>query len=423
MRESRHARQRTDRIWMRFGGLSRRATTCLLAMLLAMVVGVPLISAAVILDDDRTTIRADQTIDEDAYIFGNEVTFNGTATRDIVSATNRFDLGETARVGGNVNVAANDVRLGGAVDRSVRVAAREVVVTGTIGGDLVVAAQTVRIEAGARITGDLLIAAQEVTIFGQIGGQIRGQANQLSLTDATVGQDILVAANGLEVRGSSVVSGAIRNESDSDASIAGTATVAGPVERSDPSGVSAGGFSVGGGVGWGIARLLFLLMTGLVVVLVAPVASSAVADGVRRRFPTTLIAGVVAIVLVPLIATLLLFTLIGIPVSVVAFTLFAVALYLSQVFVGLAIGRAVLPRGWRSYGRGYNILAMAIGVTLIGLLRLIPIPFIDLVLAIVVALLGLGALFTATRDEQRTTGQASVASDFGDPYYGVPTQP
>ncbi len=423
MRESRRARQRTDRIWMRFGGLSRRATTCLLAMLLAMVVGVPLISAAVILDDDRTTIRAEQTIDEDAYIFGNEVTFNGTATRDIVSATNRFDLGETARVGGNVNVAANDVRLGGAVDRSVRVAAREVVVTGTIGGDLVVAAQTVRIEAGARITGDLLIAAQEVTIFGQIGGQIRGQANQLSLTDATVGQDILVAANGLEVRGSSVVSGAIRNESDSDASIAGTATVAGPVERSDPSGVSAGGFSVGGGVGWGIARLLFLLMTGLVVVLVAPVASSAVADGVRRRFPTTLIAGVVAIVLVPLIATLLLFTLIGIPVSVVAFTLFAVALYLSQVFVGLAIGRAVLPRGWRSYGRGYNILAMAIGVTLIGLLRLIPIPFIDLVLAIVVALLGLGALFTATRDVQRTTGQASVASDFGDPYYGVPTRP
>ena len=408
---------------MRFGRLSRRATICLLALLLAMVVGVPLISAAVILNDDQTTIRAEQTFDEDAYIFGNEVTFNGTTTRDVVSATNRFDLGQTARVGGNVNVAANDVRFGGAIDRSARVAAREIVVTGTIGGDLVVAAQTVRIEAGARITGDLLVAAQDVTIFGQIGGQIRGQANQLSLTDATVGQDILVAVDDLEVRGSSVISGAVRNESDSDATVAGSATVAGPVERSDPSGVSAGGFSVGGGVGWGIARLLFLLMTGLVVVLVAPVASSAVADGVRRRFPTTLITGVVAIVLVPLIATLLLFTLIGIPVSVVALTLFAVALYLSQVFVGLAIGRAILPRGWRTYGRGYNILAMVIGVALIGLLRLIPIPFFDLVVAIVVALLGLGALFTATRDELRTNGQAAVAGDFGDPYYGVPTRP
>ena len=422
MRESRRARQGPVRTSLRFGNLSRRATTCLLTLLLAMVIGVPLISAAVILDDDRTTIQAGKTIDEDAYIFGNQVSFNGAATRDIVSATNDFTLGDTARVGGNVNVAANDVRLAGSIERSVRVAARKVVVTGTIGGDLVVAAQTVRIEAGARITGDLLIAAQDVTIFGQIGGQIRGQSNQLSLTDATVGQDVLVAVDDLEVRGSSVVSGGIRNESDSAAAIAGTATVAGPVERSDPGGVSAGGFSVGGGVGWGIARLLFLLMTGLVVVLVAPVASSAVADGVRRRFPATLIAGVVAIVLVPLIATLLLFTLIGIPVSIVAFTLFAVALYLSQVFVGLAIGRTILPRGWRSYGRGYNILAMAIGVTLIGLLRLIPIPFIDLVLAILVALLGLGALFTAIRDEHRSDGHAPVASDFGDPYYGVPTR-
>lgn len=422
MRESRRVRHRNDLSWRRQGKLSRRATTCVVTLMLAMVVGVPLISAAVILDDDRTTIPAEQTIDEDAYIFGNEVTFNGTATRDIVSATNEFTLGETARVGGNVNVAANDVRLAGAIERSVRVAARDVVVTGTIGGDLVVAAQSVRIEAGARITGDLLLAVRDVTVFGQIDGQIRGQASQLSLTDATVGQDILIAADDLEVRGSSVVSGAVRNESDSDAFIASTATVAGPVERSDPSGVSAGGFSVGGGVGWGIARLVFLLMTGLVVVLVAPVASSAVADGVRRRFPTTLIAGVVTIVLVPLIATLLLFTVIGIPVSLVALTLFAVALYLSQVFVGLAIGRAVLPRGWRSYGRGYNILAMAIGVTLIGLLRLLPIPFLDLVLATVVALLGLGALFTATRDEHRANGSAPIASDFGDPYYGVPNR-
>ena len=422
MRESPLAIRRKRSDPLRFRDRSRRTTTVLVAVTLALFVGVPLLSAAVILTDDTTTIRAEQTIDEDAYIFGNDVTFNGTATRDIISATEDFDLGETARVGGNVNVAANDIRLAGAIERSARVAAREVVVTGTVGGDLVVAAQSLRIEPGARVTGDLIIAVQDVDILGEIGGQIRGRASALTLSDATVGQDILVGVDDLDVLGTSAVSGAIRQESDSEATIADTATVTGPVERSDPSGPSAGGFSLGGGVAWDVARLLSMLMTGLVVVLVAPVASSAVADGVRRRFPATLIAGVLAIVLVPVIALLLIVTLIGIPVSIVALVLFAIALYLSQVFVGMAIGRSILPRGWRSYGRGYNVLAMVIGVALIGLLRLIPVPFFDLIVGVVVALLGLGALFTAIRDDTRPVSPTGPAHQFGDPGYGYPTQ-
>ncbi len=392
----------------------------LVALVLALFVGVPLLSAAVILTDDTTTIPAEQTIDEDAYIFGNDVMFNGTATRDIISATENFELGETAQVGGNINVAANDVRLAGTIDRSARVAAREVVLTGTVGGDLVIAAQTLRIEPGARVTGDLLIAAQDVTILGEIGGQIRGRAGTLTLLNAAVGEDVLVEVDELDVLGTTVVTGAIQQDSDSDATIADTASVVGPVERSEQGGVSVGGYSVGGGATWDIARLLSMLMTGLVVVLVAPVASSAVAEGIRRRFPATVIAGVVAIVLVPAIALLLIITLIGIPVSIVALTLFAVALYLSQVFVGLAIGRTILPRGWRSYGRGYNILAMVIGVLLIGLLRLIPVPFLSLVISVIVALLGLGALFTATRDDDRPATLAEPANQFGDPAYGYP---
>ncbi len=401
---------------------SRRATAALVALTLALFVGVPLLSAAVLLTDDTTTIRAEQTIDEDAYIFGNDVTFNGTASRDLISATQDFDLGETARVGGNVNVAANDVRLAGTIERSARMAARDVVITGTVGGDLVVAAQRLRIEAGARVTGDLIIAVQDVDILGEVGGQIRGQADTLTLTNAVVSQDILVAVDDLDVLGTTVVSGAIRYDSDSDATIADTATLTGPVERSDPSGPSAAGVSVGGGVVWDIVRLLSMLMTGLVVVLVAPVASSAVADGVRRRFPATLIAGVVAIVLVPVLALVLVVTLIGIPVSIVALVLFGIALYLSQVFVGMAIGRTILPRGWRSYGRGYNILAMVIGVTLIALLRLIPVPFLDLAVGVIVALLGLGGLFTATREGTRPTALAQSAHQFGDPGYGYPTR-
>ena len=411
--------------WLRRTGVlgrSRRLTFLSMSLLLTMIVGVPLVSAAVVLTDDQTTVLAEQSFDEDAYIFSNDVTFNGTATRDIISACQNFELGQTARVGGNINVAAQDIRLAGTVERSVRVAARTVTVTGTIGGDLVVAAQTLRIDPGARITGDLILAAQQATVLGSVDGEVRGNVGSLDVTNGRVGQNVSVSVDDLAVTGTSQVGGAIRYSGDSSPNIAASATVTGPIERTESSAVSAGDYSIASGLAWSVARLLSLLFTGLIVVLVAPVAVSTVADGVRRRLPATLIVGVIAIVLVPLIAILLLITLIGIPVSIVALLLYGVALYLSQVFVGLAIGRAILPRGWRSYGRGFNILAMAIGVLLIGLLRLIPIPFLDPALAIVVAVLGLGALFTATRHDGRLGASGHPPSEIGDPYYGAPTR-
>ena len=401
---------------------SRRAVVAMITVLLAMVAGVPLLSAAVVLDDEQTTIAAGQVIEEDAYIFGDEVTMDGRASRDIISATNTFTMGPTAVIAGNLNVAANEIRIAGTVERSVRLAAREIVVSGTVGGDVVVAAQTVRIDPGTVITGDLVVAAQDVDVRGTVQGEIRGRASTLTTTDAVVGEDILVTVDELSIDGTSQIGGAVNYQSDENATVDPTATVVGPIDRGSQSAVSAAGVSVSSGLAWDLARLLSMLITGLVVVLVAPVAASAVADGVRRRLPATLIAGVVAMILVPVLATLLIVTLVGIPVSIVAFVLYAIALYLSQVFVGLAIGRTILPRSWRSYGRGYNLLAMVIGVVLIGLLRLIPVPFLDLVVAIVVALLGLGALFTATRDTERTAGMEPAASHFGDPYYGVPTR-
>lgn len=422
MRDSRRPRRQNGSRRSGVHRLFRPMTVGIVALLLTMVVGVPLISAAVVFTDDHTTVLAEQTIDEDAYIFGNKVDFNGTATRDIVSGTNTFDLAETARVGGNVNVAANDVRLAGKIERSARIAARDVTITGTISGDVVVAAQTVNVEPGARITGDLLVTAQHVTVAGSVEGDIRGNAGSLTIANGRIGRDLALSVDDLEIQGTSEIGGAVRYSGDPDARIASTATVTGPIQRTESTAISVGDYSLARGLAWDIARLLSLLFTGLVVVLVAPVASAAVADGVRRRFPTTLVVGVIAIVLVPVIAILLLFTLIGIPISIASLILYGVALYLSQIFVGLAVGRIILPRGWRSFGRGYNILAMVIGVVLIGLLRLIPIPFFDLVLAILVAVLGVGALFTATRDDHRPGNTSQPAGEFGAPYYGVPTR-
>jgi hypothetical protein len=92
-----------------------------------------------------------------------------------------------------------------------------------------------------------------------------------------------------------------------------------------------------------------------------------------------------------------------------------IVLYLSQVFVGTAIGRWILPDSWGDSGRGFNLLAMALGVILLGALRLIPVPAVGFIIAAITALLGLGAVFIGLR--RRPTPVLPTPDQRGVAYY------
>lgn len=159
-------------------------------------------------------------------------------------------------------------------------------------------------------------------------------------------------------------------------------------------------------------RLVALLLVGVLLAWVAPGWTGSLADEARERplrslgfgalaaISTALAALVIVLAMVLLAIVLGLMTLGGLVLPVVGIGTLAVAAllvgflisvsYLAPIVVGLAGGQLLL--GWaapeRAAGRG--VLALAIGVVIYVLLR--AIPFLGPVVAIVVALLGLGAL-------------------------------
>jgi hypothetical protein len=110
------------------------------------------------------------------------------------------------------------------------------------------------------------------------------------------------------------------------------------------------------------------------------------------------IVGAIGMVSIPVFATIAMITILGIPIGILMFFALGVGLYLSQVIVGLAIGRFLLPRRWRDGSRGYLLLAATIGLILIGALRMLPVPFLDMAVITVVSFLGLGAFISIVLD-------------------------
>lgn len=384
--------------------LLAQAVLGILVLLVAIGAARPT-AAAEFIQGDAPRVRALTQVNEDVYLFGDAAEVNGTANRDVVAAANTFDLTSNGSVGGNLMVVAREATIGGNVGRSARLAARRVMITGNvrIQGDVLVAAQDVVIGEGVRIGGDL-IATGDIEVRGEVGGDVRSSGGEI-LIDAPVGGDASLASDEVRLGPAARIAGDLTYESAEAAVVDPAAQVAGATERRDRNSVDLGdGVGAFGGIGaltggivGAVIRLLCALIAGLVVVLITPRAAVAVADGARRRPLPSFFIGLGLLVFLPILLALFLVTVVGAPIALVGFALFFVALYLSQVFVGLAIGRFILPRSWGDTGRGFNLLAMAIGVILLAAIRAIPAPYLSGVVALLTAILGLGAVVVGSR--------------------------
>jgi cytoskeletal protein CcmA (bactofilin family) len=369
--------------------------TSFLAMLTALAIIAP-VAAAEFVTGDNPRIPASTTLDDDLYLAGDQAIIAGTVTGDALVASRNLDLSGT--VERSLAVAANEAVISGDVGHAVRAAVNELRITGNVGGDLVAFASSIVVEPGATIAGDLIAAGGDVDMQGEVGGDLRLSAGTVFINGPVDG-DVDVTVDNLELGPQARVTGDLEYASDSEADIDPQAQVTGNIDREDPEARSldnAAG-SVGGGAIGELFRLLAALVAGLVVVLVMPRATVSVAESVRRRTGPSILLGLILLFAVPIATIILMVTVIGIPIGLISLATYLILLYLSQVFVGTAIGRWILPRSWGDDGRGFNLLAMALGVILLGALRLVPVPTVDFLIAAVTAMLGLGAVFIGMR--------------------------
>ncbi len=366
---------------------SRMALASFAIILLIATVALPIVGAASeVRSGGSVTIGSNERIADDLYLSAGSVELQGTIGRDASILAATATVGGT--VEGSVNLLAGRARIPGTIGGSLRTAGGSVEITGAIGGDLIVAGGRVTVLGRSAIEGDLIVIGGSVEILGRIGGDVRGSALNLSIGGDVRGL-VDVETSRFAVGRTARITGAVTYTSATNGSISSAATIGGAVTRAATT-------PWGGGGGWleqssgRLLRTLWALIAGVVIIAVAP----RVADAIARNGRSVLAAlgvGLLAAIAAPVTAIALAVSLIGLPSGVILFILFLVALYLAQVFAGLAIGRFILPRGWNDGSRGYNLLAMTLGVIVIGLASFIPVPFVSGVIAAFVTLWGLGA--------------------------------
>jgi cytoskeletal protein CcmA (bactofilin family) len=335
-------------------------------------------------------IPAGALVTHDVTLVGNRVTIAGDVDADVTAMSGLFV--QTGSVTGDMRVFAGRSELRGPIVGNVSVAGANILVYGVITGNVDLYGGQITLVEGSSINGNLTVHGGKVKVAAraELDGSLTGQAMDV-LIEGQVDGPIDVVVRKLAFAPDSVVTGPIKFDSRSAASVDPTAQIAGTTVRTDPAGRFVGG-SVFFWHSAALVRVALMVLLGTFLIAVSPRTTVEITDVLRSAPGIAFFTGVGILVFVPIALTVFGMFVVTLPAALAASTLVALCAYSSMAIVGLTLGRLILRVSFPRPGRSRQIVAMTAGVMILAAIRVVPLRAIDLVVALGTAVLGMGAV-------------------------------
>ncbi len=351
------------------------------------------------------TVASGETVDDDLYVGANTVIIDGTINGDLWAAGNAITI--NGIVNGSVMAAGRTVNINGDVGHAVRAAGETIIINGDVSGDVMVGCSEVNIVSTAKIGGDLLLGAGIAHIDGLIEGDIKGGGSEVTISNGVKG-NIALKVESLTILPTANIQGDLTYTSEEEADIQSGAQIGGVTthnlpevkeERAKPF-----PFVLFSGIGGKVTGFLMALIAGLVIILLAPRRLTSIAESIRSRPGASAGWGALILFVTPIAAIIVCITIIGIPLGLIALALWGIAIYLAQIPVGLFIGRWIIGHFRGVEGKAIMVGALALGLVILRLLRLIP--YLGFFIGLAAILFGLGAVVVSERKRRARAREA-----------------
>ena len=352
--------------------------------------------AADLRSGDTITVASGEVVDDDLYIAGESIVIDGTINGDLWAVGREVTVNGT--VNGSIVAAAETINVNGDVAHAARLAGETLNIRGDVGGDLIAFCNAANIASTAEIGGDLLVGAGNVRIDALIEGDVKGGAGEVTITNGVRG-NVELEVDNLTVASTANIEGDVIYTSENEANIQSGASVGGTTTHNVPEVEKPAGAALAAGIASAVMgkviAFLMILVVGIIIILIAPRRMASVADSVRTKPWPSLGWGAVILFATPIAAIIVCFTVIGIPVGLIALAVYGIGIYLSQIPVALLIGRLIFRRLTEVESKGLLVGALALGLVILGILRLIP--FLGFWVGLATALFGLGAVVVSEK--------------------------
>ena len=398
----------------------RRGMWMLAAIVAAAAVAVPATRSLAL--DSSTAVGAVVTVDAtggDVRAFGASVTVNGAAANiraagaDVEitakAAGSLWAFAAKAGLGGSVGAdataAGNWLALTGQVGGDARLAGSVVTVDGSVGGNLRACAANLTIGPQATITGRLDVAGANVTMNGHVSGDARIAGAVVTFNGQADGAVVLIG-DVVVVGPQAHIGRDLTVYTNKDPDISGTAVIGGTVNRVQPPAQLRALPFWAWGVGLAAAMVLGTIFAGIVLMLFGGRLFITALDYARLRPVSTILIGVITLILVPAIAILLSATVVGLPIGLALLFALPLLFVFGQPVAAAGIAAGIFVRTQGPVGIARALLFVILGSIIIALISLIP--WVGALAVAIVVVLGVGALVRTAGGRLRIPGPRRV---------------
>lgn len=409
------------RTWSRL-----RLAIALLTIAIALVPTI--VFAAEFATGDNVVINA--PVNDDLYAYGFEIEVNADVTGDVIAAGLAVYInGDVAgsvyavsgseviirgNVGGTVMASSIQVQIYGDVGGPVRVAARSLDIVGSaVGGDVVTTAADIHIAADSTVGGDVELSVSDAEILGDVDGSINGQADSAEIGGAVSGS-VDLDTDSLRITSDGAIEGDIVVTSDHQPIVERGSSISGSIETIEPEHETLSQ-KLTVSIVFAILRFGFALPLGILAIWIMPEYVRRTAYTLHHRPFASLGWGILSLIGIPLLILFLAITVFGIPIAMMLSILFVIAIYASQLVLGLVVGQLIAPKSWRADTRRRMMIRMlVIGLAIVVVARSLPIPNWTTISSVLIAIFALGAISVTTlrylRGETQFDGMAAPPS-------------
>jgi cytoskeletal protein CcmA (bactofilin family) len=349
---------------------------------------IPIVAALLLVGSSVAAQQVGQTvtrrgaIQEDLYLAGGTVDVTADVQGDVVAAGGRILIRQ--RVTGDVIVAGGSVDVGAEVLDDVRAAGGSVTLRGRISGDAIATGGTVQLQPDATVGGRAWFGGGEVVVAGRIATHLKAAAERIVISGVVLG-DAELTAKKIEILPTARITGTLIYRSPQEARIDPAAEIGGvtrlPVEQLSP-------------IREVVSRVIFLAalaVLGAALILTFPAFALGAVRTLGGEPLKTVGLGVGALVGGPVVASLLMVTVVGLALGIAGLVVYGLALLAGFLTGALYVGDTVLG----ALRRAPRTVLGAIGALLIGLLAISLaglIPGVGGLACFALLLFGLGAL-------------------------------
>jgi len=346
---------------------------------------------------DIVVLPASAVHNQDFFAYGKSIEISGTVNGDVYVFGGQVFIDGV--VNGDVLVAGGSVEISGKVSRNVRLLSGQASISGTVGRSVTAVTATIELSPSARVGRNVVILSGNVDLESMVGSNARVYASNLRISDG-IGGSLYAYVGSMRVTSKARITGDVEYWSNKNALIDSHAKIGGELIH-HPSffysifhGKIFKSLKIGSKFAALSMNFFYTLVIALILMRYFPQRVENSYHALNHKLFQSLVAGIVLVIILPLLFFALLITIVGVPFALTLLAINVISFYSAKIITIIWLARHIFRRfDFSKHRRLYFTFGLIIyyGLTLI--------PYVGTVVSTLALLLGLGGLVLGKIDQ------------------------